>query len=43
VTWQRLTRQASSRLAPTVARVCEIEGMLAHKATADLRQQRYRA
>lgn len=43
VTWQRLTRQASGRLAPTVARVCEIEGMLAHKATADLRRQRYRA
>ena len=42
VTWQRLTREASGRVAPTVARVCEIEGMLAHKATADLRQQRYR-
>ncbi len=42
VTWQRLTRDASRRVAPTVARVCEIEGMLAHKATADLRQQRYR-
>lgn len=42
VTWQRLTREASGRVAPTVARVCEIEGMLAHKATADLRWQRYR-
>ena len=41
VTWQRLTREASRRVAPTVARVCEIEGMLAHKATADLREQRY--
>ena len=41
VTWQRLTREASRHVAPTVARVCEIEGMLAHKATADLREQRY--
>jgi sulfopropanediol 3-dehydrogenase len=41
VTWQRLTREASGRVAPTVARVCEIEGMLAHKATADLRERRY--
>ena len=43
VTYQRLTREASGRVAPTVARVCEIEGMLAHKATADLRETRYRA
>ncbi|OLB98258.1 MAG: histidinol dehydrogenase [Candidatus Rokubacteria bacterium 13_1_40CM_68_15] len=42
VTWQRLSREASGRVAPTVARVCEIEGMLAHKATADLREERYR-
>ncbi len=42
VTYQRLTREASGRVAPTVARVCEIEGMLAHKATADLREARYR-
>jgi sulfopropanediol 3-dehydrogenase len=41
VTWQRLSREASGRVAPTVSRVCEIEGMLAHKATADLRQARY--
>src|SRR3989442_3115278 len=41
VTYQRLTRDASARVAPTVARICEIEGMLAHKATADLRQRRY--
>jgi sulfopropanediol 3-dehydrogenase len=41
VTYQRLTRDASARVAPTVARICEIEGMLAHKATADLRRRRY--
>jgi len=43
VTYQRMTRQASSRLAPIVARVCEMEGMFAHKATADLRAARYRS
>ena len=42
VTYQRLSRDASARVAPVVARICEIEGMLAHKATADLRGQRYR-
>ena len=41
VTYQRLTRDASARVAPIVARICEIEGMLAHKATADLRERRY--
>jgi sulfopropanediol 3-dehydrogenase len=41
VTYQRLTREASGRVAPIVARICEIEGMLAHKATADLREARY--
>jgi sulfopropanediol 3-dehydrogenase len=41
VTYQRLTRRASGRVAPIVARICEIEGMLAHKATADLRETRY--
>lgn len=42
VTYQRLTRAASGEVAPIVARICEIEGMLAHKATADLRATRYR-
>ena len=41
VTYQRLAREASARVAPVVARICEIEGMLAHKATADLRAARY--
>jgi sulfopropanediol 3-dehydrogenase len=42
VTYQRLTRAASGRVAPVVARICEIEGMAAHQATAELRQARYR-
>jgi len=41
VTYQRLSRAASARVAPVVAHVCQIEGMLAHKATADLRRERY--
>jgi sulfopropanediol 3-dehydrogenase len=41
VTYQRLTPAASAKVAPTVARICEIEGMMAHKATADLRERRY--
>ena len=41
VTYQRLSREASARVAPIVSRICEIEGMLAHKATADLRETRY--
>jgi len=41
VTYQRLSRAASARVAPIAARICEIEGMLAHKATADLRERRY--
>lgn len=43
VTYQRLTREASRRIAPVVSRICELEGMLAHKATADLRARRYGA
>jgi sulfopropanediol 3-dehydrogenase len=43
VTYQRLTPKASARLAPVVSRICELEGMLAHKITADIRVDRYRA
>jgi len=43
VTWQRLSREASARVAPIVSRVCAIEGMVAHQATADLRAARYAA
>lgn len=42
VTYQRLTREASRRIAPTMARQCEVEGMLAHKITADVRRLRYK-
>jgi len=41
VTWQRLTPEASRRIAPIMARICEAEGMLAHKITADVRYTRY--
>lgn len=41
VTYQKLSREASRRIAPTMARICEAEGMLAHKATADVRAVRY--
>jgi sulfopropanediol 3-dehydrogenase len=43
VTWQRLSREASGRVAPIVSRICAIEGMVAHQATADLRAARYAA
>ncbi|HVL59326.1 MAG TPA: histidinol dehydrogenase, partial [Burkholderiaceae bacterium] len=41
VTWQRLTRDASRRIAPAMSRICEVEGMLAHQITADVRERRY--
>jgi sulfopropanediol 3-dehydrogenase len=41
VTYQRLTKGASHAIAPIVSRVCEAEGMLAHKITADVREKRY--
>src|SRR3546814_9114459 len=41
LTWQRLTPEASRRIAPIMARICEAEGMLAHKLTADVRYARY--
>ena len=41
VTYQRLTREASRRIAPIMARICEVEGMLAHRLTADVRSKRY--
>jgi sulfopropanediol 3-dehydrogenase len=42
VTYQRLTPEASHRIAPTMSRQCEVEGMLAHKITADVRHVRYK-
>jgi len=41
VTYQRLTPEASERIAPIMGRMCASEGMLAHKITATVRQQRY--
>src|SRR3546814_17697689 len=41
LTWQRLTPEASRRIAPIMARICEAEGMLAHKLTADVSYARY--
>lgn len=41
LTYQRLSPEASRRVAPIMGRMCEAEGMLAHQATADIRFQRY--
>jgi sulfopropanediol 3-dehydrogenase len=41
VTYQKLTRKASHDIAPIIARMCEAEGMLAHKITADVREKLY--
>lgn len=41
VTYQRLTPSASHRIAPILGRICEIEGMLAHKITTDVRVTRF--
>ena len=42
LTYQRLDKSASHRIAPIMSRLCAIEGMLAHKATADVRHERYK-
>ena len=41
VTYQRLTPQASRRIAPAMGRLCHAEGMLAHELTATVRFRRY--
>jgi sulfopropanediol 3-dehydrogenase len=41
ITYQRLSAEASRRLAPTMRRICEAEGMLAHALTCDARYDRY--
>jgi len=41
VTHQRLSKDASRRIAPIMSRQCAIEGMLAHQITADVRYTRY--
>ncbi len=41
VTYQRMTPEASFLFAPVAARQCEMEKLLAHKITADVRRARY--
>lgn len=41
VTYQRLKKTASRNIAPVLARQCEVEGMLAHGITCDVRHARY--
>jgi sulfopropanediol 3-dehydrogenase len=41
VTYQRMTRVASRDFAPVAARQCEVESLLAHKITADVRGVRF--
>lgn len=41
VTYQKLTAEASQRIAPVIGRMCAAEGMLAHERTADVRAERY--
>jgi sulfopropanediol 3-dehydrogenase len=41
VTYQRLSAAASRRIAPIMARLCEVEGMAAHQITAEVRHRRY--
>jgi sulfopropanediol 3-dehydrogenase len=41
VTYQWLTREGSNRVAPVAGRICRLEGMLAHEATADVRLGKY--
>lgn len=42
-TYQRMTPEASRLLAPITSRQCQLENMLAHGLTADIRQRRYPA
>jgi sulfopropanediol 3-dehydrogenase len=41
VTYQRLTTEASQRIAPVIGRMCAAEGMMAHEITAAVRVERY--
>jgi sulfopropanediol 3-dehydrogenase len=41
VTYQKLTPQASRRIAPVMGRLCKMEGMLAHEITANVRLNRF--
>ncbi len=41
VTWQRLGEEASRKIARPLARICEVEGLVAHGISCDLRYDRY--
>jgi sulfopropanediol 3-dehydrogenase len=41
LTWQRMTREGSRRIAPVTARISRLEGMEAHARTADHRLERW--
>jgi sulfopropanediol 3-dehydrogenase len=41
VTYQRLTPQASRRIAAVMGRLCKMEGMLAHEITTSVRLNRF--
>jgi sulfopropanediol 3-dehydrogenase len=41
VTYQKLSPEASQRIAPVIGRMCAAEGMLAHELTATVRVERY--
>ncbi len=41
VTYQRLTKAASRRIARPLARICEVEGLVAHGISCDVRFDRY--
>jgi sulfopropanediol 3-dehydrogenase len=41
VTYQKLTVEASQRIAPIIGRMCAAEGMMAHERTASVRVERY--
>jgi sulfopropanediol 3-dehydrogenase len=41
VTYQRLTPDASERIAPVIGRMCAAEGMQAHEITANVRGEQY--
>ncbi|NGP45137.1 histidinol dehydrogenase [Bacillaceae bacterium SIJ1] len=41
VTYQKCTREASKKMAPTIANQCRFEGMSAHAVTAELRAKKF--
>lgn len=41
LTWQKMTREACTRIAPVSARISRLEGMEAHARTSDVRMDKY--